>query len=83
MITDKKHCKLFVSFKPIMQFDVLLNLQSLEPYLPTLSYEKGQYFDPLAIIDNYNFCDMHTYKRTWRLYDQPNQEGHVAENFYT
>ena len=30
-------------------------------------------------VDNYYFCDTHTDKRTWRLYDQPGTEGQVGE----
>ena len=36
--------------------------------------------DTLAVINNYNFCDTHTDKRTWRLYDRPGPEGRVCEN---
>ena len=35
--------------------------------------------DTLAIIDNHNFYDRHTYIRTWRLYDHPGPEGKVGE----
>ena len=37
----------------------------------------------LAIIDNYNFYDIHTDRRTWRHYDRPGPEGRVGENFST
>ena len=44
-----------------MQFDFLLDLEVLEPYLLTLFYKERQKPDFLAVIDNYNFCDKHTY----------------------
>ena len=31
--------------------------------------------DTLAVIDNYKFCDKHTYTRTWQLYDLPAQRA--------
>ena len=36
--------------------------------------------DTLAVIDNYNFYDRHTYIRTWQLFDRPGPEGQVGEN---
>ena len=45
--------------------------------------KKDQNSDHLAIIDDYNFCDTHTYthtdRQTWRLYDRPGPEGQVGE----
>ena len=38
--------------------------------------------DTLAVINNYNFCDIHTDRRTWLLYDQPGQEGRVGEKSF-
>ena len=52
-------------------FDVLLDLESSEPCLPTLVYEEKQKPDTLATINNYNFYEWQTYMRTWRLHDQP------------
>ena len=31
-------------------------------------------------MNNYNFCDRHTDRQTWRLYDRPGPEGRVGEN---
>ena len=41
--------------------------------------KKDKKLDNLAIINNYNFYERHTYIRTWRLYDQPGPEGRVGE----
>ena len=64
--------------------DVLLDLESSEPCLPTLFGEKRQKYDNLAVTDNYNFCDrhtdIHTDRWTWQLYDQLGPEGQVGEN---
>ena len=38
-------------------FYILIDLESFQPYLPTLFYDT----DTLAIIDNYNFCDTRKY----------------------
>ena len=36
--------------------------------------------DKLVVINNYNYCDIQTDRRTWPLYDQPGPEGRVREN---
>ena len=36
--------------------------------------------DTFAVINNYNFYDRHTDRRTWRLYDRPGPEDRVGEN---
>ena len=41
--------------KIVVTFDVLLDLESLEPYLPTIFYEKKQ-----KNSDHYNFYDTQT-----------------------
>ena len=35
--------------------------------------------DTLDVIDNYNFCDIQTDRRTWRPYDRPGPEDRVGE----
>ena len=45
-------------------FDVLLDLDSLEPYVPTLFEQERQKLKLLAVIDNYNFYDRHTDTQT-------------------
>ena len=36
--------------------------------------DNNKKLDTFAVIDNYNFCDKHTYIKTWRLYDRnPNR----------
>ena len=35
----------------------------------------------MAIINNYNFCDKHTDRRTWRFDDRPGPEGRVGKNY--
>ena len=58
-------------------FDVILDFESLGPYVPTKFLMKKK-SDHLKAIDNYNFYDRHTW-RTSRLYDQPGPEGRVGE----
>ena len=48
-----------------------------------LVYEERQKPDTLAVIDNHNFFDRHTYIRIRRLYDRPGPEGPVGENVLT
>ena len=63
-----------------MQFNVLLDLEFLTPYLPTLFKNKRQKHDTFAIIYNNKFFDTHTYTRTWQLYDQHGPEGRICKN---
>ena len=57
-----------------MHFDVLLGLESSEPYLPT----KLILWQLLTIITF--ITDKPTNRPTWRLYDRPDSEGQVGEN---
>ena len=78
---DKNIVKIVLTFELIMQFWCPSRFRILTIILPTLFYEERQKkTDTLAVLDNYNFCNKHTYTRTWRLYDRPGPEGHVGEN---
>ena len=76
---DKNVHKIVETFGRIIQFYVLLDLESSEPHLPTLFYKERHKSDTLAVIDNHNFYDTQTQKRTLWLYDQPSPEGRVGE----
>ena len=61
-------------------FALQLDLEFLEPYIPTLFYEERQQYLTLWPLLTITTCV--TYRRTWRLYDQPVPEGRVVENIF-
>ena len=64
-------------------FDVLLDLESLEPCYPLLNEERQKKTDTLAVIDNHNLCDIPTDRQTWQLYDWPGPEGRVGKTVFS
>ena len=59
-------------------FDVLLDVESLEPYITTLFHRV------FVVINRCNFYDAHTDRhldiQTWGLYDQPSPAGRVQKS---
>ena len=76
--------KLSILLNRSCNFDVLVDLESSEPYVPTFFLRiktKHLIHLPLWTITTF-MTDKHTYRRTWRLNDQPGPERWVCENLH-
>ena len=63
-------------------FYVHLDLESLEPYIPTLfckERQKNRYFGRYQQLQIWLQTYKQTDRRTWQLYDRPGPEGRVGE----